>query len=237
MHRALNFAPERAEPRIGAVDILDDVDARTVSGADIFVISEPPRLLFGGRKAGCGDRADGRGSRIADDRRQIRERTHQRLGRVADQAAFWCYDLQRVADGGGVISRQRFEQCSRQRRSGGIGHGRSLQIFRPAKFLKAAGLSAYTRQARDRQKRNTVLREPARTSFMSGIYNVTPAARRALAAQFSRAGRLSCSGSAAGEGNGGAGFDGAAAAGATAGAAALRSWSRYDFHPAGRLSR
>jgi hypothetical protein len=48
----------------------------------------------------------------------------------------------------------------------------------------------------------------------------------ACVAQFSRAGRLSCSGSATGEANGGAAFDGAASAGVTAGAAALRSWSR-----------
>src|ERR1700733_2167884 len=41
VHRALDFAPERAVPRIGAVDILDDADARTVPGTDIFVISAP----------------------------------------------------------------------------------------------------------------------------------------------------------------------------------------------------
>src|ERR1700689_2457023 len=39
------------------------------------------------------------------------------------------------------------------------------------------------------------------------------------AAQFSRAGRLSCSGSSPGEANGGAGFDGVTPAGMTAGAA------------------
>ena len=71
VHRALNLTPERAEPGIGAVDILDDADARTMAGADIFVIRDPPLLLFGGRKAGGEHRADGHGARIADDRRQI----------------------------------------------------------------------------------------------------------------------------------------------------------------------
>jgi len=48
--RTLNLAPERTIADVRAVDILDHADARTVAGADIFVIGDPPLLLFVGRQ-------------------------------------------------------------------------------------------------------------------------------------------------------------------------------------------
>jgi len=134
--RALNFAPERAEPGIGAVDILNNADARALSGADIFVIGKAPRLLFGCRKAGRGSRADRRGSRKADHRRQIRKRTHQRLRRIADKTPRRRDDLQRVADRRRIMARQGFEEHSRQRC--GVRHERFLQISWAGQIVKAA---------------------------------------------------------------------------------------------------
>src|ERR1700720_1875986 len=84
---ALYLAPERTEANVGTIDVLDYRDARSPAGAHIFVISDAtPRLLIGGQ-LGLEHRADRHGSRITDHRRQIRKRTDQRLGRVADQAA------------------------------------------------------------------------------------------------------------------------------------------------------
>ncbi len=42
VHVALDFTPERTVADVGAVDILDYGDARTVAGADILVIGDPP---------------------------------------------------------------------------------------------------------------------------------------------------------------------------------------------------
>ena len=48
VHVALHLAPERAVADVGTVDVLDHRDARTVAGADIFVIFDAAlRLLFG----------------------------------------------------------------------------------------------------------------------------------------------------------------------------------------------
>jgi hypothetical protein len=90
---------------------------------------------------------------------------------------------------------------------------RFLQISRTTFFktaiFEAVHWSGYTRQKRDQQKLKMSRR------------------RFAQAAQFSRAGRLSCSGSETTV-TGGAGFDGAASAGVAVWttAAALRWWSR-----------
>src|SRR5712671_5012291 len=121
--RTLNLAPERTIACVRAVDILNHADARTVAGADIFVIGGPPLLLLGGRKPGSDDRADRHRARIADDWRQIGERTNQWLCRVADQAALRRDNLHRIADRRGVVARQRFKNRCRQRRGCGIGHG------------------------------------------------------------------------------------------------------------------
>src|SRR3981081_3373741 len=160
VHRTLNLAPERAKSHIRAVDILNYVDARTRSGADIFVIGDPPFLLLGGRKAGSNDRADRGRAGITDDRRQIGERTHQLFCRVTDQTSFRRDDFQCVADRRRVIARQSLKKCSRQRRGCRIRHGGSLQNLTAA-FLKALW-SGYTRQKRDQQKWNPVLQGKSR---------------------------------------------------------------------------
>src|SRR4051812_24007681 len=47
---ALHLAPERPETDVGAVHILNHADARPGTAADIFVIRDASRLLFGGRQ-------------------------------------------------------------------------------------------------------------------------------------------------------------------------------------------
>ena len=82
VHRALNLAPERAVTDIGAVDVLDHADPRTMAGADIFVIGDPALRLFGGRKAGL--RAPSGWSRCAHSRRSAADRG------TDTPAAWWC---------------------------------------------------------------------------------------------------------------------------------------------------
>ena len=116
--RGLHLAPEAAEAD-ARIDVLDDHDLRPVAGGDIAVVLEPRLALLGRGQAGRQRRADQGGARVADHRRQLRERADQGLRGEPERPALRRHQLERVADGRRVELAQRIElglaqRCFRQ---------------------------------------------------------------------------------------------------------------------------
>src|SRR5262249_23748570 len=80
------------------VEILDHENARLRPFADIAVVGQPLFLHLAGAAVGGMHGADRRRTRIADDRRQLRPRAHERLGGVAEAPPLPRHGLERVAD-------------------------------------------------------------------------------------------------------------------------------------------
>ena len=123
MHMGLHLAPERAEPGIGRVDVLQHRDAGQGRGADVLVIAEANAVGgFAVARMGLA-RADHPGAGEADDRFQVGKRRHQRPPGEADRAARRRDDLERVADGRRIKGAQRLQALA----IGKIGHRGTLR--------------------------------------------------------------------------------------------------------------
>ena len=116
--RGLHLAPEAAEAD-ARIDVLDDHDLRSGASRDVAVVLEPGLALLGRRQARRQRRADQRRARVADHRRQLRERADQGLGREPERPALRRHQLEGVADGRRVEPAKRLEfglaqRCFRQ---------------------------------------------------------------------------------------------------------------------------
>ena len=118
MDRGLHLAPEAAEAD-ARIDVLDDHDLRPAAVRDVAVVLEPGLALLRRRQAGRQRRADQGRARVADHRRQLRERADQGLRGEPERPAPRRHQLERVADGRRVEPAQRLEfgraqRCFRQ---------------------------------------------------------------------------------------------------------------------------
>ena len=122
VHMGLYFAPERAEPGVGRIDILDDGHARQRVVGNMLVIAEPHlrRLLAAARMGFAG--ADDRGPRKGDDRLHLRKSGEQRSAVEPHCAARRHDELERIADRRCI----EFPKCFEIGTVWQAGHGRLL---------------------------------------------------------------------------------------------------------------
>jgi hypothetical protein len=121
----LDLAPERPEPGIGRVDVLDHRDARQRLVGDMLIIAEPHllRLLAAARVRFA--RADDGGAGKGDDRLHLGKGGEQRSAREPYGAPRRNDQFERIADGRRVERPQSFKiGVVRQ-----AGHGRSPSII------------------------------------------------------------------------------------------------------------
>ena len=93
----MDLAPESADAAFDVL-VLDDDDRGSRLGGHIFVIGQAPRRHDLGWFARRSCARDGRGARIADDRRQFGVGRDHGLAREAFSEAFSRDQLERIAD-------------------------------------------------------------------------------------------------------------------------------------------